>query len=135
MDKDLVIKSAASAVDGCVAIGYVNIASGELLGVSTVDSHPNEVLALVANATADLFMGHTILEIEETFKRARRTNTSRHYFQEIIVNSDNLIHFFLRQSDNQNQVAVFVCKNKVLLGMALNQARGTMQDLAKAFAA
>lgn len=134
MSQQEVLKMAIDTVEHCVAIGYVDIGTGALLGVQTLDSHPSEVLNLVALATADFFAGQTIVQIEDTFKKSRGANTDRHYFQEIIVNSDNLVHYFLRQKENQNQVAVFVCRNKVLLGMGLNQARTVMPDLIQAFA-
>jgi hypothetical protein len=36
----------------CVAAGYVDMATGMLLAVNTVDSHPQEVLDTVSAATA-----------------------------------------------------------------------------------
>lgn len=126
MKTNQVLNQAIQAIDQCVAIGLVDILSGKLLAVNTMSSHPQKVLDMVATATIDLFAGKNILEIENTFKAIRNKQTARSYFQEIIVNSDNLIHFFLRDQNNQNQVGVFVCRNKVLLGMALNQARNIM---------
>ncbi|MFC3217139.1 hypothetical protein [Comamonas sp. JC664] len=38
----------------CLAAGYVDVATGMLLAIRTVDSHPREVIDLVAAATADL---------------------------------------------------------------------------------
>ena len=46
------IKSAQSNVPECVAVGYVDMTTGMLLDVNTVDSHPSEVLDLVAAAKA-----------------------------------------------------------------------------------
>lgn len=134
MTTEIILNTAISSVDHCVAIGYVDISTGLLLGVQTVNSHPSEVLNLVALATVDLFNGSNIIQIEDKFKKARGVNTSRHYFQEVLVNSDNLVHYFLRDKDNQNHVAVFVCKNTVMLGMGLKQARKAMILLAKHFA-
>src|SRR5262245_45272985 len=81
----------------CVATGYVDMTTGMLLGVRTVDSHPSEVLDLVAAATADLFQGTNVVAIEKMFKKARgHAQDNTHYFQEIIVLSENLIHVMLR---------------------------------------
>ena len=55
----------------CVAAGYVDIESGMLLAVKTVDSHPAEVLNLVAAATADLFQGPNVSMIERMFNKSR----------------------------------------------------------------
>jgi len=101
-----------------------------LLAIKTVDSHPREVIDLVAAATADLFNGPNVSMIERMFKKSRGVaDDGHHYFQEIIVNSDNLIHVFLRGKINPEYVAVFVCRRTANLGMALTKARIAMPDL------
>ena len=113
-----------------MAAGYVDVASGMLLAIKTVDSHPREVVDLVAAATADLFNGPNVSMIERLFKKARGlADNEHHYFQEIIVNSDNLIHVFLRGKRNAEYVAVFVCRRTANLGMALTKARLAMPEL------
>lgn len=57
MSLDSALNKAQASVPECVAVGYVDMSTGMLLGVKTVDSHPQEVLDLVAAATADLFQG------------------------------------------------------------------------------
>ncbi|WP_280187810.1 hypothetical protein [Delftia sp. PS-11] len=117
-------------VPECVAIGYVDAASGMLLGMRTVDSHPREVIDLVAAATADLFNGPNVSMIESLFKRARGLQSDgHHYFQELIVNSDNLIHVFLRGKQTPDYIAVFVCRRTANLGMALTKARMAMPQI------
>ncbi|XHH50286.1 hypothetical protein LVJ77_12160 [Conchiformibius kuhniae] len=127
-----VLTEATNSINECVAAGYVDIQTGLLLGVNTLDSHPSAVLELVAAATADLFAGQNVTEIERMFKQARQSSSNRRYFQEIIVNSDNLIHIFIRGQRDENHVAVFVCRNKALLGMVLSQARKMMPALESA---
>lgn len=61
---DSAIQQAIASVPECLAAGYVDIASGMLLGVKTIDSHPREVLDLVAAATSDLYEGPNVLMIE-----------------------------------------------------------------------
>ena len=118
----------------CVAAGYVDIESGMLLAVKTVDSHPAEVLNLVAAATADLFQGPNVSMIERLFKKARGLQDDGfHYFQEVIVNSENLIHVFLRGKINPDYVVVFVCRKTANLGMALTKARLALPALEAAF--
>lgn len=124
-----VLKEAVSAIPECVAAGYVDITTGLLLGVDTVNSHPASVLDLVAAATADLFAGKNVSEIEDIFKKTRKDRNSRRYFQEIIVNSENLIHIFIRAQRNEDHVAVFVCRNKAILGMVLNASRQAMPSI------
>lgn len=131
---DQQLNAAAASIPECLAAGYVDIASGMLLGVKTVDSHPSEVLDLVAAATADMFAGPNVSMIEKLFKKSRGvTNDSHHYFQEIIVNSDNLLHVFLRGKRYPDYVAVFVCRKSANLGMALTKARLAMPELEACF--
>lgn len=121
------IVKAVNEIPECLAGGFVDISTGMLLDVKTVDSHPDEVLQLVAAATADLFAGKNVSMIEAFFKKSRGLEADDyHYFQEIIVNSDNLIHIFMRGKKNQDYVAVFVCRKSANLGMVLTKARAQL---------
>lgn len=133
MSLDAKLASLCATIPECLAGGYVDIGSGMLLAVKTVDSHPQEVIALVAAATADLFAGPNISLIEKMFKKSRGlADDGHHYFQEIVVNSDNLIHVFLRGKKYPDYVAVFVCRKTANLGMALTKARMAMPELESA---
>lgn len=128
------LNQAASTVPECVAAGYVDISSGMLLALKTVDSHPQQVIDLLAAATADMFAGPNVSMIERLFKKARGLQDDGfHYFQEVIVNSENLIHVFLRGKINPDYVAVFVCRKTANLGMALTKARLALPTLESAF--
>lgn len=105
------------------------MSTGMLLAVDTVDSHPNEVLDLLAAATFDIFQGRNVVMIEDTFNQRRGLASSDHYFQEILVNSQNLVHLFLRSATNAEIVAVVVCRRTVNLGMLFAQARLVMKRL------
>ncbi|MCC5865008.1 MAG: hypothetical protein JJU31_07835 [Wenzhouxiangella sp.] len=127
---DAAIQQAIQSIPECVAGGYVDLESGMLLGVKTVDSHPSEVMDLLAAATAEMFQGPTVTAIEKSFKKARGVqDDGAHYFQEMIVNSDNLIHVFMRSKSSQEQVACFVCRRSANMGMVLNKARSAMPNL------
>ena len=126
---DAVLQKSVTSVPDCVATGSIDLASGMLLGAKTVDSHPHEVIELLAAATADLFQGPNVVSIEKLFRTARGVpEDGHHYFQEIIVNSDNLIHVFLR-SKRQQQVVCFVCRKGANLGMVLTKARMAMPEI------
>jgi len=124
MSLDNVINEVQGTVPECVAVGVVDMGTGMLLGVKTVDSHPSEVLDLVAAATGDLFQGDNVRTIEKMFRESRGVaEDGRSYFQEILVMSENLLHVFQRCKRRQNVVIVTVCRNKVNLGMALSKTR------------
>lgn len=118
------LAKAVRDVPECVAAGYVDMTTGMLLAVKTVDSHPREVLDLVAAATADLFQGSNVVAIERMFKKARGLkDDGHHYFQEMIIFSDNLLHVFIRGKKHPDHIAVFVARKSANIGMMLAKAR------------
>jgi hypothetical protein len=127
---DDTLQRALTSIPECVAAGFVDLSSGMVLSIKTVDSHPSEVFDMLAAATADLFQGPNVVAIEKVFKKSRGLpeNDEQHYFQEIIVNSDNLIHVFLR-GKRQQQVVCFVCRKGANLGMVLTKARLAMPEV------
>lgn len=130
MSLESALTKAQTSVPECVSAGYVDMSTGMLLGVKTVDSHPAEVLDLVAAATADLFQGQSVRSIAKLFRKSRGQREDGHnYFQEIIVFSDNLLHVLCRSKKYPDQAAVFVCRNTANIGMVLTKARMSITDL------
>jgi hypothetical protein len=123
------VKTLRSEAPDCVAAGVVDMSTGMLLAYETVDSHPSEVLDLLAGATLDLFQGRTVVMIEDIFKERRGVVSNQHYFQEVLVNSDNLTHLFIRVNMRQDIVAVAVCRRAVNVGMLFAQARRVVNQL------
>jgi hypothetical protein len=124
MSVETILAKSMKEVPKAIAAGVVDMSTGMLLGVKTVDSHPQEVLDLVAAATKDMFEGDNVTMIEDTFKRARGVQTSERYFREIIVVSTNLVHLFVRLKTMQSMIAVVVCRADTNLGLALVKLRG-----------
>jgi hypothetical protein len=130
MSLDTALTKSQQAIPECVAAGYVDMSTGMLLGVKTVDSHPQEVLDLVAAATADLFQGQSVTTIEKMFRKARgQPENGSHYFREIIVFSENLLHVFIRSKKKPDQAAVFVTRVSANIGMVLSKARSSMVEV------
>jgi hypothetical protein len=122
------VKALRTDAPECVASGVVDMATGMLLSYETVDNHPPEVLDLLAGATLDLFQGRTVVMIEDVFKERRGTPSDRHFFQEILVNSENLTHLFVRLNEQQDVVAVVVCRKAVNVGMLFAQVRRVVKE-------
>ena len=130
MSLDTALVKAQQNIPECVAAGYVDMSTGMLLGVKTVDSHPQEVLDLVAAATADLFQGQSVTMIEKLFRKSRgQSEDGNHYFLEIIVFSQNLLHVFLRGKKKGDQAAVFVTRGSANVGMVLTKSRLAMAEI------
>lgn len=127
------IQETIREIPDCVAAGYVELSTGALLAVKTLDSHPPEVLELVAVASAELIQGATVTAIEKLFRKTRGVkDDGRHYFQEMLVFSDTLLHVFVRARRNQNHVACFVCRKRANIGMVLTKCRLAMPMLESA---
>ena len=129
MSLDAQLQSAIASIPECVAGGYVDLSTGMLLGVKTIDSHPSEVMDLLAAATSDLFQGSNVVTIEKIFKKARGVSGDSHYFQEMIIMSDNLIHVFMRGKQYHEHVSCFVCRKSANIGMVLTKARAALPNL------
>jgi len=122
------VKALRRDVPECLAAGIVDLTTGMLLALETVDTHPQEVLELVGAATYDLFQGRNVATIETHFKHRRNDTRERHYFQEVLVNSDNLTHLFLRAASNPDLVVTVVSPRSVNLGMLLAQTRRVLRE-------
>lgn len=130
MSLDSVLSRVVGNVPECVAAGYVDMVSGMLLGAKTVDSHPQEVLDMVAAATADLFQGQNVTAIERMFRKARgQAEDGTHYFKEVLVLSENLLHVFLRGRKNSDHSFIVVCRINANLGMVLTKARSMQAEI------
>jgi len=133
MSLDEAVSHLQRVVPECVAAGVVDMKTGMLLSVRTVDSHPQEVLDLVAAATGELFQGDNVVTIEKMFKKIRGVkDDDHHYFREVVVFSDNLIHVFQRCHDHADTVVVSVCRGSANLGMTLVKARGALASIEQA---
>jgi hypothetical protein len=127
MSVDAALQSAISSSPQCVAAGYVDLVAGVLLGIKTLDAYPTELLDFLAVAGADMFQGPSVVGIERAFDKARGLdNGNRHYFQEILVTSDHLVHVFLRSKKNQNHASCFVYRKSMNIGLAMTESRAAM---------
>ncbi len=131
MSLDSLIKQKINEVPECVAVGYVDMSTGMILAVKTVDSHPQEIIDVLAAATADMFQGPSVVSIEKMWRKSRGMPTEGpHLFKEVIVLSDNMLHVFVRTKKYPDHAAVFVARKSANVGMALMKARLVTDALA-----
>jgi hypothetical protein len=123
------LKTLRRDVPEYVGSGVIDMSTGMLLAVDTVDSHPREILDVLAAATADLFEGKTVTQIEEMWKTQRGVSDDKHYFHEILIYSENLVHLFIRSKVNGEMVTAVICSRNVNVGMLFAQARAAMREL------
>ena len=130
MSLDSALSRVQHDVPEWLSVGCVHMSTGMLLAVRTIASHPQEVLDLVAAATADLFQGKSVMTIEKLFRKSRgQAEDGKHYFNEIIVFSDNLLHVFLRGKKTPSQAVVFVCRSTANIGMVLSRSRAALAQV------
>jgi hypothetical protein len=122
------LKEFRQAVPDYVGSGFVDMSTGMLLSADTVDNHPQEILDVVAAATADLFEGKNVSQIEMLWNQTRGNTNGGHYFKEVLVNSENLVHLFMRSTSDPEVAAVVICTRHVSVGMLFAQARQVMRD-------
>lgn len=123
MSADAAIKQAMADIPKAVAAGVVDLASGMMLAIKTVDSHPQEVLDLLGPATQEMFEGAMVQKIEALFKKARGVDSEEHYFQEILISSTHLWHYFGRMKSTPQAVLTVVARGDVTLGVLVTKAR------------
>ena len=123
MSADETMRTAMAEVPKSVAAAMVDMASGMMLAMKTVDSHPQSVLDLLAPATKEMFEGDMVLSIENLFKQARGVQSDERYFKEILISSTHLWHYFGRLKSNNQVVLAVVSRGDVNLGLMVMKAR------------
>ena len=123
MSAESIVKNAIDQVPKAVAGGVIDMGSGMMLAIKTVESHPQTVLDILAPATKELFEGDMVLHIESLFKKARGVDNNERYFQEILISSTHLWHYFGRLKSNPSVVLAVVSRGDVNMGMFLVKAR------------
>lgn len=113
----------------CLAGGFADIGSGQMLSMLTTGTEPKAVLNLLVGVTKDLFQGENVQLIESLFKDARGVTHDNHYFQEVVVMNDELTHVFIRSQINKNHFIIFICKNKSNVGLLLTKIYGEIAKL------
>ena len=129
MKIDKAIEASIKNVPKAVAAGVVDMDTGMMLDMKTTESHPQEVFDFLAAATKDLFEGENVVTIENIFKKARGSKSSEHYFQEIVVYSKNLLHFFARTPKSTTIVYCVVCSADANVGLVMVKARDIAKNL------
>ncbi len=128
MSVESAVNRAMQNVPKAVAAGVVDMGSGMLLSIRTVESHPQQVIDILAPATRELFEGDMVTTIENLFKKSRGVESDDHYFQEILISSTNLWHYFGRLKNSKNSVLTVVTRSDVNMGMFLVKAREIIND-------
>lgn len=129
MNVNQALNEALKVVPKAVAAGIVDMDSGMMLGIKTTESHPQEVFDFLAAATKDMYEGENVTNIENLFKKSRGVKSDERYFQEIIVTSKNLLHFFTRLPGQQSVVFAVVTTRDANVGLVLVKGREVSREI------
>lgn len=124
------VRAFRAQVPECTIAALVDMSTGMLLAVDTLEDYPGDELDLLAAATFDLFQGRNVGIMADVLHRGK---ADRRYFQEMVVHSAALLHIFLRSTHNPDLVAVVVCRRATNMGMLLAQARVVMKQMDAGF--
>jgi hypothetical protein len=127
---DAVLNQSMMSVPECVAAAYVDMSTGLLLSTALVGNYDHAHLEYVGAKTADLFQGPSIVAIENQWKQWRRQPMDdKHFFQEMLIVSDNMLHMFMRCKRNPDHAIVYITRKSANIGMLIAKARSTVAPL------
>jgi hypothetical protein len=120
----------------CIAGGFIDLDRGNLVAMLAVEMYPKDKLDRLVGITEDLFQGKNVLMTENIFKKARgRDAINQHYFKEIVVTANDMIHVYLRGNANSNHIISFISKNQDNQVLSLTKARAEVYKLEAALRA
>lgn len=123
MTTDSRLERAIRDIPDCLATGMLDLDSGMLLGVQTAQTYSPELLERVAAVAGDLLQGKHVVAIDNMFHCVRGEQEPRHYFQDILVRSRHLTHYFGRIQSNQRILLIAVCRANANIGLVLTEGR------------
>jgi predicted regulator of Ras-like GTPase activity (Roadblock/LC7/MglB family) len=125
---DTTLKSFRQSVPDYVGSAVVDLTTGMLLGLDTVEDQPREIVDVMGAATADLFGGRTIRQIESMWQQHGGSPDDRPALQEVLIRSNGAVVLLLR-SPHDDIVTAVACRREVNIGMLLAQARQVQREL------
>lgn len=127
MDKEC--KKIVQNVNGAVACGVVDLASGILLGIYNAAEYTEQHNETVAAATVDLFRGPNVIRTEQLVRAHRDVpENGEHYLTEVFMTSKHLYHFAKVVKDGQ-AVIMLVTRKTTNLGLGWAQLQAAIPSI------
>ncbi|NJO38959.1 MAG: hypothetical protein HC871_16860 [Rhizobiales bacterium] len=124
------LDDALASVPGCVLAGYVDLATGIMLGIRAKASYPQEALDLVSATAANLF-GHADLTAIESWVldggKSGASGAGR--FEEFVVLSEHLMHLCARSKEQSENAVVLVARRSANFGMLMAKSRQAITQI------
>jgi hypothetical protein len=115
-------------VPGCLVAAWTDLAGRQILEFRGPGADEIVETTALGEAITDLFQGRSAQTIEQLFKRfLGLAEDERHYFNEIVIITDDCIGVFLRHRSRTDRCLVIVSDRSVNLGMVLATTRSLME--------
>lgn len=123
MSVDTICERAMTTVPMVLAVGVVDIGTGILLSVRTVDSYPHVLLGLMGVATRELFEGDAARKSELAVNSLSQDESYDPLYKEVIVHSRSMIHVYIRLRSSPNVAVTVVASIGANLAAVINRMR------------
>lgn len=121
------LEQVGSSVPECVAAGFIEMKTGQVLDVVTFERHQQTL----ANRIGDPLWQCRAAGLEPMFLRTRPSNdVDDRYFREVLVLSNSLIHLFQRCGSPSDVVLMTVWQSTANLESILDRLRRQLPALA-----
>lgn len=108
---DEACREVVAGLEGAVACGVVDLASGMLIGVHVAPAYPAELDSMVTRAALDLFRATNVDRIERLIRSRRDPDAaSGPVFQEVHITSDECFHFAKVINDGKAAIVLVTLK-------------------------
>lgn len=126
-----VLRNIMDDLEECYAVAYVDIRKHTLLGIETRKHIPDEVVRLIAAATADMYNAPNMVKVADIFKVRKGYLPTHSNVNEIIVRGDGTVYILMRALSNIDRVCVFACAetNNHTFGLIWHRARQLMPQI------
>lgn len=120
-----VLEATIKAIPECLAVGRINISSGELLEIESEKSQSPKVIASLIMSLANLFEGPNVRLIKDIFSSLDYEGS---FFKKLVINSNNMFYVFMSVRE-EDKVGFFIFPMSVDIDAALIKARSSIADL------
>jgi len=123
-----VVREVGAKLDGCLAVGVIDLGSGMILGIYHIVPHFTQAyLDAVAAAAVDMFRGKTVRRVEQTLSEAHGIEI-KDSFEEIFISSSRVYHFMVVIKE-KGAIVIVVTKKTVNQGMGWAVLRSNLKSI------
>jgi hypothetical protein len=124
---DARMEDALADIPGCLAVTLVDISTGLWLACRMAEEFPH--LPLMVASVREMFFGRAVAEVHAAMAGGPPSAPPHSHFCEITVQSERMLHVFLRGRLHPNYVLSVACRLGGNFGMVLSKARQALPGI------